>query len=246
MENKNLMAVTFSSVKSVEPVPVAGGWNGLRTLLSSHAERQHKLEGSLWSPAIYANGATRGNSGVVAMSAFVADLDGESLDGARERLNRYRHCAYTTYSHATGGEHWHVVLPFAHEVGAGSWRSVWQWCHRELGLNGDEVTHDPARLYFLPQHAPQCEWAFIQHEGELLEPPAMFVWQTFKQRSGGSTQRKPPRVILDEAWWSAPVDISRWEGLSGKALYSAVLTEWQKLIRHLEQTDSGNEPDLSN
>ena len=229
------MAVTFSSVKSVQPVPVTGGWNGLRMLLSSHAERQHKLEGSLWSPAIYADGATRGNNGVVAMSAFVADLDGESIDGARERLNRYRHCAYTTYSHATGDEHWHVVLPFAHEVGAGSWRSVWQWCHRELGLNGDEVTHDPARLYFLPQHAPQGEWAFIQHEGELLEPPAMLAWQPSKQRQGRSIPRQPRSAWLDEAWWNEPVDLSRWEGLEGKALYSAMLDEWQELVSQLEK-----------
>jgi hypothetical protein len=229
------MTVRFKNVKDIHPTPFGRTWLELVEVLSNHVERQHKLEGALWSPAIYADGATRGNNGVVAMSAFVADLDGESLDGARDRLKRYRHCAYTTYSHATGDEHWHVVLPFAHEVGAGSWRSVWQWCHRELGLNGDEVTHDPARLYFLPQHAPQGEWSFIQHEGGLLEPPAMLAWQPRQQRPGRSTPRQPRSAWLDEAWWNEPVDLSRWEGLTGKALYSAMLTEWQELVSQLEQ-----------
>jgi hypothetical protein len=229
------MTVRFKNVKDIHPTPFGSTWLELVEVLSDHVERKHKLEGSLWSPAVYIEGTTRGNNGVQAMSAFVADLDGESLDGARERLNRYRHCAYTTYSHATGEEHWHVVVPFAHEVGAGSWRSVWQWCHRELGLNGDEVTHDPARLYFLPQHAPQSEWAFVQHEGELLEPPAMLAWQPSRQRQGRSTPRQPRAAWLDEAWWNEPVDISRWEGLTGKALYSAMLTEWQELVSQLEQ-----------
>lgn len=229
------MTVRFKNVRDTRPIPFGQTWLELVEVLSNHVERLHKLEGSLWSPAIYADGATRGNNGVVAMSAFVADLDGESLDGARERLNRYRHCAYTTYSHATGDEHWHVVLPFAHEVGAGSWRSVWQWCHRELGLNGDEVTHDLARLYFLPQHAPQREWTFIQHEGELLEPPAMLAWQPSRQRPSRSTPRQPRTAWLDEAWWNEPVDLSRWEGLEGKELYSAMLTEWQELMSQLEK-----------
>ena len=84
------MTVRFKNVKDIHPTPFGRTWLELVEVLSNHVERQHKLEGSLWSPAIYADGATRGNNGVVAMSAFVADLDGESLDGAREQLNRFR------------------------------------------------------------------------------------------------------------------------------------------------------------
>jgi hypothetical protein len=229
------MTVRFKNVKDTRPTPFGETWLELVEVLSKHVERENKLEGSLWSPAIYSDGAKRGNIGVQAMSAFVADLDGEALDNARERLNRYRHCAYTTYSHATGDEHWHVVVPFAHEVGAGSWRSVWQWCHRELGLNGDEVTFDLARIYFLPQHPPQGQWEFIQHEGELLEPPPLLAWQPSKQRPGRPRQHQTLSVLLTEAWWNEPVDLSRWEGLSGKALYTQMLKEWQELRSRLEQ-----------
>jgi len=35
--------------------------------------------------------------------------------------------------------------------------------------------------------------------------------------------------VLDEAWWNAPVDISRWDGLTGKDLYSAMLDEFVAL-----------------
>lgn len=135
------MTVRIKNVKDIHPTPFGHIWLEMVEVLNDHVIRKHKIEGPLWLPSVYIGGTTHCNNGVVAMSAFLADLDGESLDGARERLNRYRHCAYTTYSHATGDEHWRVFLPFAHEIGAGSWRSVWQWCHRELGLNCDEVIH---------------------------------------------------------------------------------------------------------
>jgi hypothetical protein len=34
---------------------------------------------------------------------------------------------------------------------------------------------------------------------------------------------------MSEAWWNAPTDISRWDGLSGKDLYSAMLDEFRAL-----------------
>jgi hypothetical protein len=42
-------------------------------------------------------------------------------------------------------------------------------------------------------------------------------------------QRRAGSEVLDEAWWNAPVDISRWDGLTGKALYSAMLDEFVAL-----------------
>jgi hypothetical protein len=42
-------------------------------------------------------------------------------------------------------------------------------------------------------------------------------------------QRRAGSEILSESWWDAPVDISRWDGLSGKALYSAMLDEFVAL-----------------
>jgi hypothetical protein len=50
-----------------------------------------------------------------------------------------------------------------------------------------------------------------------------------------SKQVRQPRAlragaeILSEAWWNEPVDISRWDGLSEKALYSAMLDEFVAL-----------------
>jgi hypothetical protein len=50
-----------------------------------------------------------------------------------------------------------------------------------------------------------------------------------------SKQVRQPRArragaeMMSEAWWNAPVDISRWDGLSGKALYSAMLDEFVAL-----------------
>jgi hypothetical protein len=38
---------------------------------------------------------------------------------------------------------------------------------------------------------------------------------------------------MSEAWWNAPVDISRWDGLTGNALYSAMLDEFNALLNGL-------------
>jgi hypothetical protein len=46
-------------------------------------------------------------------------------------------------------------------------------------------------------------------------------------------QRRAGAEVLDEAWWNAPVDISRWDGLTGKALYSAMLDEFNALVNGL-------------
>jgi len=43
-------------------------------------------------------------------------------------------------------------------------------------------------------------------------------------------QRRAGSEVLSEAWWNAPVDISRWDGLSGTELHSAMLKEFRALL----------------
>lgn len=238
------MAVTFSSVKSVQPVSVAGGWDGLRSLLSAHAERENKFDGFLWSPVTYRPNRTRSLNGVESVSCFVADLDGESLSAVLPRLQGFAFHAYTTWSHALENEHWHLVIPLSEPVEAWRWRSVWARMHAELGIVGDPSCCDASRIYFAPQHPSGSEFQFCSADGDIYKTPIVTplendersarivsVPQSAKRARGQSVGVE----FLSESWWSEPVSISRWDGLEGKELYSAMLDEWNELIGNLQE-----------
>jgi putative DNA primase/helicase len=161
-------------------------------------------------------------------------MDSEAFDDAR--LDGLEWFAYSTYSHRLDDPHYHLVLPLAEKVPASLWRVVWEELHQRIGLVGDPQTKDPARIFYLPQHAPDAIFEFHEGHGALLDssftldaevapnpvlPRAKQVRQPRARRAGSE--------VLDEDWWNAPVDISRWDGLSGKALYSAMLDEFVAL-----------------
>ena len=236
------MSVTFSSVKSVQPVSVAGGWDGLRSLLSVHAERENKFDGFLWSPVTYRPNRTRSLNGVESVSCFVADLDGESISAALTRLQGFAFHAYTTWSHASESEHWHLVIPLSEPVEAWRWRSVWSRMHAELGIVGDPSCSDASRIYFAPQHPIGSEFQIVSADGEIYTTPSLTPLES-DERSARivSPSRSAKRArgsnvgveILSESWWNEPVDVSRWDGLEGKNLYSAMLAEWKELVGNL-------------
>jgi putative DNA primase/helicase len=228
------MAVLFKNVKSIYPKPLASSWDELKGLLAFHEVNAEKASGALWSPVEYDLGTTRGNRNVRFVEALVVDMDGEAFDNAR--LDGLEWFAYSTYSHRLDDPHYHLVLPLAEKVPASLWRVVWSELHDRIGLVGDPQTKDPARIFYLPQHAPDQPFEFHEGHGALLDssfrldvevasnpvsPRAKQVRQPRQRRAGAE--------VLDEAWWNAPVDISRWDGLTGKDLYSAMLEEFRAL-----------------
>jgi hypothetical protein len=158
-------------------------------------------------------------------------MDGEAFDEAR--LDGLEWFAYSTYSHRLDDPHYHLVLPLAEKVPASLWRVVWAELHDRIGLVGDPQTKDPARIFYLPQHAPDQPFEFHEGHGVLLDSSFRLdvepVVNPVSPRSKQVRQPRPRRAgseILSDAWWDAPVDISRWDGLSGRALYSAMLDEF--------------------
>jgi hypothetical protein len=117
---------------------------------------------------------------------------------------------------------------------------VWSELHERINLRGDEATKDPARIFYLPQHAPDQPFEFHEGHGELLDsslrldvevasnPVSPRARQTRQPR-----QRRAGAEVLSEAWWDAPTDISRWDGLTGEALYTAMLVEFRALVNGL-------------
>jgi putative DNA primase/helicase len=232
------MAVLFANTKSIYPKRFASSWEQLKELLSFHEENAVKTSGALWSPVEYDPGTTRGNRNVRFVEALVVDMDGEAFDHAR--LDGLEWFAYSTYSHRLDDPHYHLVLPLAEKVPASLWRVVWQELHERINLRGDEATKDPARIFYLPQHAPDQPFEFHEGHGALLDSSfRLDVEPVINPVSPRSKQVRQPRQrragaeILSEAWWNEPVDISRWDGLSGKALYSAMLDEFNALLNGL-------------
>jgi hypothetical protein len=232
------MAVLFRDVKSIYPKPLASSWVQLKELLSFHEENAEKAAGALWSPVEYDLGTTRGNRNVRFVEALVVDMDGEAFDHAR--LDGLEWFAYSTYSHRLDDPHYHLVLPLAEKVPASLWRVVWAELHDRIGLVGDPQTKDPARIFYLPQHAPDQPFEFHEGHGVLLDSSfRLDVEVASNPVSPRARQPRQPRQrragseVLSEAWWNAPVDISRWGGLTGKALYSAMLDEFNALLNGL-------------
>jgi putative DNA primase/helicase len=231
------MAVLFKNVKSIYPKPLASSWEQLRELLAFHEENAVKTDGALWSPVEYYPSTTRGNRNVRFIEALVVDMDGESFREAR--LDGLEWFAYSTYSHSDSDPHYHLVLPLAERVPASLWRAVWQGLHQRLNLVGDPQTKDPARLFYLPQHAPDQTFEFHEGHGVLLDTD--FSWDVVEQpRPIKSREVRQPRArrhesyLLSEQFWNEPAKVWSWTGLEGAEKWKAASTEFRALRQRLE------------
>jgi putative DNA primase/helicase len=228
------MAVLFANTKSIYPKRFASSWEQLKELLSLHEENPVKAAGALWSPVEYDAGTSRGNRNVRFVEALVVDMDGEAFDHAR--LDGLEWFAYSTYSHRLDDPHYHLVLPLAHKVPALLWRAVWAELHDRIGLVGDPQTKDPARIFYLPQHAPDQPFEFHEGHGVLLDSSfRLDVEPVVNPVSPRSKQVRQPRSmavrndVFSDAWWNEPTE-PRWPGLTGKELYSAMLADFNALL----------------
>lgn len=226
------MSVYFDSVKSIQPKPFASDWATLKELLSIHEENPTKSTGALWSPVTYYKDTTRGNKNVRSVEALVVDMDGASFESCR--LDGLEWFAYSTYSHSLTDPHYHLVLPLAEPVPTGWWRSVWLEMVERLNLPADPQTKDAARLFYLPQHAPDAVFEFHEGFGALLD--TSIGWSEadgFVDRSV-RTARNPRKVragaeMTSEAWWNAG-NGERWAGLQGRELYRVAHDEFRRLM----------------
>ena len=229
------MASRFKYLRDIQPQVFATNWQELREALSKHVEREDKSRGSLWSPAVYRQGATRGNAGVESLWCFVADLDGQALARVKRTLSRLTYLAYTTHSHREDEEHWHVVIPLSRRVSADEWANVWAWANSSLGLNADEKTCDPARIFFEPQHAKGNPFGFVANDGRTLTPPKI-TSATMKTRSvsNRSPSRQTLNYLLSENWWNADIDLSQYDGMTQHEIHRDMQREWAQFRARMD------------
>jgi hypothetical protein len=235
-----MYAVKWWSVKDNKPKPYADSWVEFVGLLSHHAQREDKYKGYLYSPVTYVENGYRGNKNVIAINAFVADLDGEALNNTLDKLQGYEYIAYTTYSHKEDDQHWHIVIPFDEAVPSHQWYSVWKQMHDFLDIVGDPQTSDPARIFFAPQHAPGEVFHTLRGHGEIMQAPEF----RYTDRPPVNVTKREPHSVADK--WECrctlskvctkcqiefkDVDLSRYNGLSQKEIRQDIRREFLELM----------------
>jgi HNH endonuclease len=131
-----------------------------------------KRRGCCWSPTLYADSATtRGNAGVVSVSALVFDLDRVPPDP--KRLEGVCWIAHTTWSHRPDTPKWRLVLPLATPIAAADWPDMWQRARAALCPEADPACKDASRAYYLPSHPAGVASSAEHHAGQLLDPKTL-------------------------------------------------------------------------
>ena len=138
-----------------------------------------KHDAKIISPAIFENG-TRNNDNVIAYGGWMAlDIDRYNLDTEpagylRERLHDVRYVMHSTGSSTRGNPKFRLIVPLDRIIHRDDIADIYMglncWAHDRFGddLMIDEVTHDPARIYWLPGIYDD-RWNFIDvHDGGAL------------------------------------------------------------------------------
>lgn len=247
LEQDNIRAVRFDYLKSVIPKPMATSWEQLSTLLMRNKETKRKDQRALWSPVIYMPDTTRGNNNVHSVTCLVVDMDGEAFDYAR--LDGLEYHAYTTWSHQPNDPHWHLVLPLKNPVPADRWSSIWASLHEQINVVGDPATKDPARIFYLPQHAPgtlpgrriqqgrrlDAEISDLVSLPKTFQAPSM---ETVRARHGAQKRtRAPMPKVVDPAWWNSPCENDPYEGMTEREALLKFRQEWNELKKALLATE---------
>lgn len=165
----------FDRLSDNIPKPMVLRWDELVDLLRRHDIRQDK-DGRLFSPTQYAVGARRGNEGVLALTAFVGDVDdGWPLNRAESVLGRggWAFVIYTTHSHTAEKPKFRIVVPFLTPVPVVEWGRVWQQLNELVEGHLDPGTKDPARISFLPSHLPGAPSEVRVGQGRPLDVSAL-------------------------------------------------------------------------
>lgn len=235
--------VRFPNVRSRWSKPFADNWLDFVRLLHNHKERDSKDKGDLYSPVTYIDRTSRSNANVTHIHAFVADLDGAGLEQAR--LAGVEFCAYTTWSHRGEDPHWHVVIPFSEPVPVDWWNTVWHETVTRLNLAADPATKDPARIFYLPQHAVGMPFEVRYQSGRMVDPtinditesPRVFKGPSVRGRGGVMRTLRRPAEFLDEDFWTRPKDMSRYEGLTKRESLELIYSDLVRLEKAIREDE---------
>lgn len=142
---------TFDHARDVVPkpqvVPLPALVRSLTTFRVRHVSDKRDLPA--WSPARFADGATRCSGAVTEVSCLVLDLDDALVDVVQGGWADALHVLHTTWSHTPARPRWRLVVPLARPVPASRWAEAWKWAS-DRTPEADPACKDAGRLYFLP------------------------------------------------------------------------------------------------
>ena len=175
----------YESLTSTDPKPFEN-WDSVAQWMNRHRETNSKESAPLFAPHILKDLGSRKNADVIALSAWVADLDNQ--DFTHEMRIRFQHLhyfAYTTHSHTPINPHWRIIFPFSELVKADAWPEIWERCRYwfGVGIKIDKSCKDAARFYFIPSHRKGSEHELIWNVGEKFLNPASLNTNTIQQIS---------------------------------------------------------------
>ncbi|MDO8670545.1 MAG: AAA family ATPase [Dehalococcoidia bacterium] len=247
---------TFLNKLDNKPRYWGGAWATMAERLMTHKERAEK-DGPLWSPALYKGTATRGNSGVEALTAAVGDLDGGcTYDDIEAPLADYEHVVHSTFSHTADKAKFRVVIPFVKPVPAGDWPDLKARIDEHVfkGLN-DPGTCDQSRIYYSPSCLPGAPRFTKYHEGALLDPYTLPPATAYIPPNGGGEHAGPAteakmqlgKTALDFVANGAPLGEQRRRALAaarnylsaGYSVEDTAAALWRGLQASVQDPDRG-------
>jgi putative DNA primase/helicase len=193
VRDTTVLCSTFTSEKDNEPKPYQGFFVHL---LGKHRTRSRKGGTPAFSMARYAEGASRGNAGVVEVSALVYDFDhlaSAVAELVQRHLEGWAHVAYSSYSHfATGDDDccFRAVILCTRPILPDEYPVVWKAMNELLGDWADRQASDPARIWYLPacpSSRRQFAWLHVE-DGHLLDVDALL------EIAGGSDGASEPKA----------------------------------------------------
>lgn len=169
-------ASLFASERDNSPQPVHATYGVI--VGGQHEIRETKAGTRCVSFVQYAPNATRGNAGVVAVTAIVLDFDHITycqLQQVFTRLSGRATIIYSSFSDGVGGADdrcGRAIIPLSRPVTPSEMRVVRSGLLKEVGVPADDKAADPARVWFLPScPAARSGHAFIVYNiGTVLDP----------------------------------------------------------------------------
>jgi len=236
----------FENERATSPHREETTWAELKARLSRFALRDGK-SGPAWSPVRYAEGASRGNTGVECVSVTVMDVDdGTDPAEVHRRLGGlgFEHVIHSTHSSTPEHPKFRAIVPLGNPCSASSWPGVFpRLCTLLTDGHTDPDTKDPARLFYLPSAKPGGKTFTYSGHGRAVLPadlPTPTTGETNRAPavSVGGDSKIPHGRHHDTIRSVAASVASRIGGLDEPGLLAAVRGALAPLLDDLEQHDA--------
>ena len=112
---------------------------------------------------------------------------------------------------------------------------MWQELHERINLQGDPATKDAARIFYLPQHAPDQPFEFHEQSGAFIDTdfqyePARNPTPRSPRQSAQPRRKRTVRVEMDDAWWDAAKPMTQYSHLEGHALWKTMADDFRVMV----------------